>query len=165
MDEERKELIDPEEAEQDPALPAEDNAQTDVAALKAASEQEKKKLYKTGSLVAALIFFTITLVIFGFYEYFCFYFLYGPLINSPGSFGEAIAAVFGYIFGLAITIIFGVAQIPANITAIILTSRLRGKSDKKGVNVFFNVLFALSIVMLVVMVLSIVLFFAMVSGG
>ena len=165
MDEERKNLIEPDEESGQNVPFGEDPAHTNAEALQAASEQEKKKLYKTGSLVAAMIFFVITLVIFGFYEFFCFTFLYGPLIHSPESFGEAIAAVFGYIYGFVITIIFGLAQIPANITAIILTSRLRGKSDKKGVNVFFNVLFALSIVMLVVMILSIGLFLAIVSAS
>ena len=124
-----------------------------------ASAEERKKTYKTGTKIAAFVFFLITAGIFALYEYFAFTFLYLPLMQSIDNLGEAIATIFGYIFGLIYTIIFAIAQLPANIIAIILFKRIRGKSDKKWENVLFTVFFALSIVMLIVTVLSMALFF------
>lgn len=124
-----------------------------------------QRTYRTGTKIAAFIFFLITAGIFAIYEYLSFSFLYLPLLESIDNFGEAIAAIFGYIFGLIYTIVFAVAQIPANITAIILFKRLRGRSDKPWENVLFTVMFALSIVMLLVTILSTVLFFAMSAIG
>ena len=165
MDEENKildqnEPADPIESvpEQAPA-PAEERTEE----LKAASEAERKKTYKTGSKVAAFVFFCITLGVFAVYEYCASVFLYGPLINGIHDFGEAIAAVFGYSIGLVFTMIFGAAQLPENIISIILFKRLRGKSDKKWENRLFTAMFALSIVMLLLMVITLALFFIIVN--
>ena len=117
-----------------------------------------KKTYKTGTKIAAFVFFLITAGIFAIYEYLSFTLLYLPLVESIDNFGEAIAAIFGYIFGLIYTIVFAIAQLPANIISIILFKRIRGKSDKKWENALFTVFFALSIVMLLVTILSTVLF-------
>ena len=138
-------------------------ASEETEALKAASEAERKKTYKTGSKVAAFIFFFITLGVFAVYEFCASTFLYSPLINGINDFGEAIAAVFGYSIGLVFTMIFGVAQLPENIISIILFKRLRGKSDKKWENRLFTVMFALSIVMLLLMIITIGLFFIIVG--
>ena len=124
-----------------------------------------KHAYRTGTKIAAFVFFLITAAIFTLYEYFAFTFLYLPLMESIDNLGEAIAAIFGYIFGLIYTIIFAIAQLPANIISIILFKRLRGKSDKKWENVLFTVFFALSIVTLLVTVISTLLFFGMSALG
>lgn len=148
-------------------VPAEEPAPTPVDAsteeLKAASEAERKKTYKTGSKVAAFIFFFITLGVFAVYEYCATVFLYAPIINGIHDFGEAIAAIFGYSIGLVFTMIFGAAQLPENIISIILFKRLRGKSDKKWENRLFTAMFALSIVMLLLMVITLALFFIIVN--
>ncbi len=167
MDEENK-ILDQDEPidrveevpEQAPA-PADDETE----ALKAASEAERKKTYKTGSKVAAFIFFFVTLAVFAAYEYCATLFLYGPLINGVHDFGEAIAAIFGYSIGLAFTMIFGAAQLPENIISIILFKRLRGKSDKKWENRLFTAMFALSIVMLLLMIITLALFFIIVGSN
>ncbi|MBO4472895.1 MAG: hypothetical protein J5765_03710 [Clostridia bacterium] len=123
------------------------------------------KSYRTGTKIAAFIFFIITAGIFALYEYLAFTFLYLPLMESIDNLGEAFAAIFAYIFGLIYTLIFAVAQLPANIVTIILFKRLRGKSDKKWENVLFTVFFALAIVMLLVTVISTLLFFGMSALG
>ena len=120
------------------------------------------KGYTTGSKIAAFFFFIVTLAIFIAYELFCATFLYSPFANSPESFAEAIAAIFGYFFGFLITFLFGIAQLPGNIIAIILFNRIRGESDKKWENVLFTVCFALSITMLLVTLLSFALFVAII---
>lgn len=124
-----------------------------------------KRAYKTGTKIAAFIFFLITAGIFALYEFFAFTFLYLPLMESIDNLGEAIAAIFGYIFGLIYTLIFAIAQIPANLISIILFKRLRGKSDKKWENVLFTVFFALSLVMLLITVISTALFFVTSAVG
>ena len=123
------------------------------------------KQYSTGTKIAAFIFFAITLAVFIFYEIFSITFLYSPFANSPENLGEAIAVIFGYTFGLVITIIFGIAQLPENIISIILFARLRGKSNKKWENVLFTVFFALSIAMLAIMILSFALFMLVIAAG
>ena len=133
--------------------PSSEEQQTNVAA-KNSAEEPCCRSYKTGTKVAAFIFFIITLAVFVVYEIFSVEFLYMPFAEHIDNLGEAIAAIFGYIFGLIMTFIFGLAQLPENIISIILFKRLRGKSDKKWENVLFTVMFALSIVMLLVMILS-----------
>ena len=118
----------------------------------------KTKEYKTRSKITAFIFFAITLAVFVAYETFCVKFLYLPFANAPGSLSEAIGAIFGYVFGLIITFIFGIVQLPENIISIILFKRLRGKSDKPWENTLFTVFFALSLVMLLATILSFALF-------
>ena len=135
----------------------------EIDALRKASEAERKRTYKPGSKVAAFIFFFITVAIFAIYEYLAVTFLYMPFIHSINDLGEAIAAIFGYTFGLVFTMIFGAAQLPGNIIAIILFSRIRGRSDKKWENTLFTVFFALSIVMLILMILTIGLFFIIIG--
>ena len=130
------------------------------------AEKEKadpplQRTYRTGTKISAFFFFLITAGIFAVYEYLSFSFLYLPLINSVEGFAEAIGAIFGYIFGLIYTLVFAGAQLPANIVAIILFKRLRGRSDKKWENTLFTVFFALSIVLLLITILSTVLFFGM----
>ena len=119
--------------------------------------------YKTKTKIAAFFFFAITLAVFVLYEYFSAVMLYAPIASSPGNFGEALAAIFGYLFGFIITLIFGVVQLPENIISIILFKRLRGKSCKKWENILFTVCFALSIVMLIVTLLSFALFVGVIS--
>ena len=144
------------------ATPAEETA---PARRKKAPAEPLQRTYKTGTKIAAFIFFVITAGIFVIYEYLAFSFLYLPLLESIDSFAEAIGAIFGYIFGLIYTLVFAGLQLPANIAAIILFKRIRGKSDKAWENVLFTVLFILTIVMLVVTILSTVLFFAMSALG
>ena len=145
------------------SLPTLSKEETEI--LKKSSEQERFKTYKTGTKVAAFLFFLITLAVFVVYMIFATEFLFKIFASKPENFGEAIGAIFGGIFGLVMTFIFGVAQLPENIIAIILFKRLRGRSDKKWENVLFTVMFALSIVMLLVMILTIVLFFATTARG
>lgn len=160
-----EEIASQEEAARNASAPAEEPSASEALTLKAASETERKKTYRTGSKIAAFVFFTITLVVFVFYQVFSVMFLYTPFANSPENLGEAIGAIFGYIFGFVITIIFGVAQLPENIVSIILFKRLLGKSDKKWQNVLFRVFFILSIVMLAVTILSFVLFVVVISAA
>ena len=145
--------------------PAVDPAQEDIATLKAASEAERKRTYKTGSKVAAFIFFFITLAVFIVCEYCATVFLYAPLVSGVHDFGEAIAAIFGYTFGLIVAIIFGIAQLPENIISIILFKRLRGKSDKKWENRLFTAMFIISIVLLAIMLLTFALFFIVIGSN
>ena len=126
---------------------------------------QEKKGCSTGTMIASIVFFAITLVVFVLYEFFSIKFLYDPLINSPGDLGEAIAAVFGYVFGLVMTIIFGIAQLPENIISIILTNRVRFYAENKGKRIVFTILYALSIVMLLVTLLSFALFVLMIALG
>ena len=142
-----------------------DKPSPETERLKSASEAERKKTYKTGTTVAAFIFFVITLAVFIVYEVFANNFLFKIFATKIDNFGEAIGAIFGGIFGLIMTFIFGAAQLPENIISIILFGRLRGRSDKKWENVLFTVFFALSIVMLLVMILTIVLFFAVIGSN
>ena len=137
----------------------------DISANPTENSLPTENQYTTGSKIAAFIFFIITLVVFILYEVFCANFLYAPFANSPENLGEAISAIFGYMFGLVITLIFGIVQLPENIISIILFSRLRGKSNKKWENVLFTVFFALSIVMLVATILSFALFVAVILIG
>jgi len=146
----------------DAPLPSEETTPTAGRLVSASG----KKNYRTGTKIAAFIFFVITAGIFALYEFFAFSFLYLPLLESIDNIGEAFAAIFAYIFGLIYTLVFAIAQLPANIISIILFKRLRGKSDKKWENVLFTVFFALSIVMLLVTVISTLLFFgASALGG
>ncbi len=143
--------------------PVDPEAQAKTAPAEKAAEEPLRKSYKTGTKVAAFIFFIITLAVFVVYEIFSVEFLYMPFAEHIDNVGEAIAAIFGYLFGLVMTFIFGLAQLPENIISIILFSRLRGKSDKKWENVLFTVMFALSIVMLLVMILSFALFLIIIA--
>ena len=142
--------------------------------LAEATEDEKEpteesapaaKPYRTGTVVAAFIFFAITLTVFIFYEVFAISFLYVPFANGIDNIGEAIAAIFGYTFGLAITLAFGVAQLPENIISIILFNRIRRRATTKGKRITYTVFFALSIVMLLVMLLTIGGFFAIIGAN
>lgn len=151
--------------ETDAGTPAPSKTPVPTAGRLVAPKSGGGKSYRTGTKVAAFIFFIITAGIFALYEYFAFTFLYLPLMESIDNIGEAFAAIFAYIFGLIYTLIFAVAQLPANIVTIILFKRLRGKSDKKWENVLFTVFFALSIVMLLVTVISTLLFFGMSALG
>ena len=116
-----------------------------------------------GSKIAAFFFFAVTVTIFALYQYCSAVFLYAPIASSPGNLGEAIAAIFGYLFGFVLALVFGVAQLPGNIVSIILFKRLRGRSDKKWENVLFTVGFILSILMLVVTLLSFALFIGVIT--
>lgn len=127
--------------------------------------EKPKRTYRTGTKIAAFIFFLITAAIFALYELLAFKFLYLPLMSSIDNIGEAFAAIFAYIFGLIYTLVFAVAQLPTNIVSIILFKRIRGKSDKKWENVLFTVFFALSIVMLLITVLSTAAFFVASATG
>ena len=129
------------------------------------TEEKPVRTYKTSTKVAAFIFFFITLAVFTIYEVFASEFLFKIFATKAESFGDAVGAIFGGIFGLIMTFIFGAAQLPENIISIILFGRIRGKSDKKWENVLFTVFFALSIVMLLVMILTLVLFFATVGSN
>ena len=126
-----------------------------------------KRTYRTGTKIAAFIFFVITLGVFIFYEIFAYEFLFNIFAKGPDAkdFGEAVGAIFGGIFGLIMTFIFGAAQLPENIISIILFARLRGRSDKNWENVLFTVMFALSIVLLAVMILTFALFFIMTASN
>jgi len=151
--------------ETDAGTPAPSKTPVPTAGRLVAPKSGGGKSYRTGTKIAAFIFFIITAGIFVLYEYFAFTFLYLPLMESIDNIGEAFAAIFAYIFGLIYTLIFAVAQLPANIVTIILFKRLRGKSDKKWENVLFTVFFALSIVMLLVTVISTLLFFGVSALG
>ncbi len=122
------------------------------------------KVYGTGTAVAAFIFFAITAVVFVIYEYLAFTFLYSPFVNGVHDFGEAITAVFGYTFGLIITVAFGIAQLPENIIAIVLFKRVRSCASGRK-RVLYTVFFALSIVMLLLMLLTIGAFFLMIGSN
>lgn len=126
-----------------------------------------KRTYRTGTKIAAFIFFVITLGVFIVYEIFAYEFLFNIFAKGPDAkdFGEAMGAIFGGIFGLIMTFIFGAAQLPENIISIILFARLRGRSDKNWENVLFTVMFALSIVLLAVMILTFALFFIMTASN
>ena len=160
-----KSAPDSKKAEGDPTNAIEKLADGSEAPAPVAEEKKAdpplQRTYRTGTKIAAFFFFLVTAGIFAVYEYLSFTFLYLPLVNSLESFAEAIGAIFGYIFGLIYTLIFAGAQLPANIVAIILFKRLRGRSDKKWENTLFTVFFALSIVLLLITILSTVLFFAM----
>lgn len=129
------------------------------------TEEKPKRAYRTGTKIAAFIFFFITLAVFTIYEVFASEFLFKIFATKAESFGDAMGAIFGGIFGLIMTFIFGAAQLPENIISIILFGRIRGKSEKKWENVLFTVFFALSIVMLLAMILTLVLFFATVGSN
>ena len=120
------------------------------------------KVYGTGTAVAAFIFFAITTCVFAVYEYFAITFLYAPFANGVHDIGEAIAAIFGYTFGLVITIIFGIAQLPENIIAIVLFKRVRSCASG-GKRILYTVFYALSIAMLILMLLTIGIFFAIIG--
>ena len=131
----------------------------------AAKEPEARKpakVYGTGTAIAAFIFFAITACVFIVYEYFAITFLYMPFANGVNDIGEAIAAIFGYTFGLVITIIFGVAQLPENIIAIALFRRVRSCATG-GKRILYTVFLAISIAMLVLMILTIGIFFAIIG--
>ena len=156
-------------------IPTEDDAK-DLAAEEAPTEEapaeesaeppaKQPKLYGRGTAIAGFIFFAITACVFAFYEYFAITFLYMPFANGINDIGEAIAAIFGYTFGLAITLAFGVAQLPENIISIILFNRIRRRATTKGKRITYTVFFALSIVMLLVMLLTIGGFFAIIGAN
>ena len=164
MPDEKQDLKENESVEErvlDPVVETE--AQNEGVSLQEISEAERKRTYKTGSKVAAFIFFAIAFVAFAICEYFATIFLYTPLIKGVHDFGEAIAAIFGFTFGLVITGICGVAQLPFNIVSIVLFARLRGKSDKKWENRLFTAMLVISIVTLVLLVVTFAAFF--ISGA
>ena len=146
-------------------FPTSETLPEEPVAKEAESAGKKPKVYGTGTAVAAFIFFAITLAVFVIYEYFAFTFLYAPFANQVDNLGEAIAVIFGYTFGLVITIGFGIAQIPENIIAIILFNRVRKCADGKAKKVVYTVFYALSIVMLIVMILTIGIFFAIIGAN
>jgi len=125
--------------------------------------EKKERTYRTGTKIAAFFFFILTVAIFSLYEFFAISYLYMPFANGVKSISEAIAAIFGYAFGLVITLIFGVAQLPENIISIILFKRLRGQSDKNWENKLFSICRILSILMLLIMLLTIGVFFAIIG--
>ena len=134
-------------------------------ALPPEKPQKQPRQYGKGTAIAAFIFFAITACVFAFYEYFAITFLYMPFANGVNDIGEAIAAIFGYTFGLVITIIFGIAQLPENIIAISLFKRVRKCAPTKASKVVYTVFYALSIVMLLVMLLTIGVFFAIIGSN
>ena len=138
-------------------LPEETDSKEEEVALK------PPKTYGMGTVIAGFIFFAITVCVFALYEYFAITFLYMPFANEVENIGEAIAVIFGYTFGLIITIIFGVAQLPENIISIILFKRMRRGADTKGKRIAYTVFYALSIVMLIVMLLTIGVFFGIIG--
>ena len=129
------------------------------------SEDKKQKEYSTGTKISAFLFLAITLVVFILYVKFAYTFLFQPILESIHDFGEAIAAIFGYLFGFILTLGFGIAQLPENIISIILFRRLRGKSCYAWENVLFTVCFILSLVMLLVTILSFLAFIAVIALG
>ena len=156
-------------------IPTEDDAK-DLAAEEAPTEEapaeesaeppaKQPKLYGRGTAIAGFIFFAITACVFAFYEYFAITFLYMPFANGINDIGEAIAAIFGYTFGLVITIIFGIAQLPENIISIILFNRVRKCADVGVKKVIYTIFYALSIVMLLVMILTLATFFAIIGAN
>ena len=146
-------------------FPTSETLPEEPVAKEAESAGKKVKVYGTGTAIAAFIFFAITLAVFVLYEYFAITFLYAPFANEVNNVGEAIAIVFGYTYGLVITIIFGLAQIPENIISIILFNRVRKCASSKAKKVVYTVFYALSIVMLIVMILTIGVFFAITGSA
>ena len=143
---------------------AENAEQSPTDALKAASEEEKRKTYRTGSAVTAFILFAITAVIFAFFITFVLHFLIEPLREKANDLGEAIAIVFVLPIGIAATIVTAIVQLPENIASLIMFNRLRHRSDKKKQRVLFTVFFAISIVMLILAIVTVPVFLLAANG-
>lgn len=150
--------------ESDSEVVAENAEESATDALKAASEAEKRKTYRTGSAVTAFVLFAVTAVIFAVFITFVLYFLVGPLRERADDLGEALAIIFVLPIGIAATIVAALVQLPVNIATIIMFNRLRHRADKKKQRVLFTVFFAIAIVMLILAIVTVPVFLLTANG-
>ena len=114
---------------------------------------------KKGMVVAAFILFGFSLIAFGFFEFFSITLLFMPLINGAANFGEAIAMIFTFVFGIAISLGLAVVQLLVNIPPIVLFAKLIQRANTKGQKALFIIFLVLTSLLLLLMLVTIGLFF------
>ena len=119
----------------------------------------KERPLKKSMVISAFVLFALTLIAFAFFEFFSFTMLFLPIANGAQDFGEALALIFTFAFGIIISFGVGIVQFILNIPPIVLFAMLIKRANTKGKKALFIVFLVLSCLLLLLLFVTIALFF------